>query len=124
MATDVSRIPRSRAEWMGRPLTDWLPDVIADIVKAVDPLQVIVFGSAARGETDVGSDIDILVVLAQAPFEERWKQLTQLHAAIHVPAPVDIVVTDPDEIASKGHLTGSILHPALQEGIIVHERAA
>ena len=33
------------------------------IVRAVDPLQVILFGSQARGDTHEWSDVDLLVVV-------------------------------------------------------------
>ncbi|MGH8896595.1 MAG: nucleotidyltransferase domain-containing protein [Egibacteraceae bacterium] len=108
----------------GRTLAEWLPEVVADIVREHDPLKVILFGSLARGESGPDSDIDLLVVLPDAPFAERIRMMGAVRRSIRAPVPVDVFVTDPDEIARRGHLTGSILYPALHEGVVVHERAA
>ena len=35
------------------------------------PLQILLFGSRARGDAEVSSDIDLLVVLPDFPFSER-----------------------------------------------------
>lgn len=36
--------------WNGRTLREWLPDVIADLVRVAQPVKLILFGSVARGE--------------------------------------------------------------------------
>ncbi|MGH8929557.1 MAG: nucleotidyltransferase domain-containing protein [Egibacteraceae bacterium] len=110
--------------WRGRTLAEWLPEVVADIVREHDPLQVILFGSLARGDTGPSSDIDLLVVLPDAPFAERARMMGAVRRSIRAPVPVDAFVTDPREIAREGHLTGTVLYPALHEGVVVHERAA
>jgi predicted nucleotidyltransferase len=40
-----------------------LPDLVRRIVEIVDPLRIILFGSAARGEFGPDSDLDVLVVV-------------------------------------------------------------
>lgn len=110
--------------WGGRTLVEWLPDVVADVVGAFDPLKAILFGSLARGEAGKDSDIDLLVVLKHVAPQEKGRLMGQVRAAIRAPAPIDIFVTDPVEIARRGHLKGSILYPALREGAVVHEHAA
>ncbi|MGH8908160.1 MAG: nucleotidyltransferase domain-containing protein [Egibacteraceae bacterium] len=110
--------------WGGRTLVEWLPEVVADIVREHDPLKVILFGSVARGEAGPDSDIDLLVVLPEAPFAERARMMGAVHRSIRAGVPVDVFVTDPEEIARRGHLTGTVLYPALHEGVVVHERAA
>lgn len=110
--------------WGGRTLAEWLPEVVADIVREHKPLKVILFGSLARGESGPDSDIDLLVVLPSAPRAEKVQLMTAVDRSIRAPVPVDLFVTDPDEIARRGHLKGWILYPALHEGVVVHERAA
>ncbi|MGH8908772.1 MAG: nucleotidyltransferase domain-containing protein [Egibacteraceae bacterium] len=110
--------------WDGRTLAEWLPEVVADIVRAHDPLKVILFGSLVCGEVGPNSDIDLLVVLPEAPFADRARMMGAVRRSIHAPVPVDVFVTDLDEIARRGHLPSTVLYPALHEGVIVHERAA
>ncbi len=44
--------------------TEVLDDVVRRIVEVAQPEKVILFGSAARGETDIHSDLDVLVITA------------------------------------------------------------
>ena len=34
----------------------------------------------------------------------------------------DIVVTTPDEIATRGHVVGTVLHAAIREGKVLYEQ--
>jgi uncharacterized protein len=36
--------------------------------------------------------------------------------------PSDIIVTTPDEIARRGHILGTVLRPALEEGKVIYDR--
>jgi predicted nucleotidyltransferase len=70
----IERLAGMRVELMGRlkqAITTW----------AIPPVGVILFGSTARGDSDEGSDIDLLVVRPGAtdPDDPRWRgQLTEL----------------------------------------------
>lgn len=110
--------------WQGRTIAEWLPEVIADVRETFDPLKIIVFGSVATGAWNADSDIDLLVVLPDAPADEKGRLMGAIRAAIHASVPIDVFVTDPDEIRRRGNLRSSTLHSALREGRIVHERAA
>lgn len=106
-----------------RTLREWLPDVVDLIVKHLDPLRIILFGSLATGTENRDSDIDLLVVLAHVAHKKA--ATTALRRATEtVPVPVDLIPTDPDEIRRRGHLVGSVLRPALRDGTVVYERAA
>jgi len=105
-----------------RALAGWVPEVVEDIVRAANPLKVILFGSLARGEDGSDSDIDLLVVLDHAPSERRSDLVINLRRAVRARVPMDIFVTDAAEIARRGHLKGWFLYPALQEGLVVHEQ--
>jgi hypothetical protein len=34
----------------GRTLAEWVPDVVGDLVRECDPIQIILFDSVARGD--------------------------------------------------------------------------
>ncbi len=105
----------------GRSLADWVPEVVADLAAVGDPLRVVLFGSVARGDDGPDSDIDLLVVLPAVERRRRHEVTVNLARAISTPAPVDLLVTDPVEIAERGDLPG-VLRVALREGRVVHER--
>lgn len=99
-----------------------LPTMIQRIVDRFDPLKIILFGSWARGDTHRWSDVDLLVVLADAP-DKRQATIAALSELRDLTVPVDVIVTDIDEIARRGTMVGTVLRPALREGKVVYERS-
>ncbi len=91
------------------------------IVRDFDPLRIILFGSHARGDAQPDSDIDLLVILAEAP-NKRQAAIEIRRALRDLPVSKDIIVTTPDEIARRGDLIGPVLRPALREGKVLYER--
>ena len=96
------------------------------IVKVADPEQVILFGSHARGEAGMTSDVDLVVVEAE-PFgpggrdrgaeEARlWRALAQFHVR------KDILVYSRDEVDYWRDSLNHVLARALREGTVLYER--
>ncbi|HRI55989.1 MAG TPA: nucleotidyltransferase domain-containing protein [Anaerolineae bacterium] len=98
-----------------------IADMTDRIARDFDPLRIILFGSHARGDATSDSDIDLLVVLAEAP-DQRQAAIEIRRALRDLPVSKDIVVTTPDEIARRGDLIGPVLRPALREGKVLYER--
>ena len=121
MAQVAWQVVEGRIRYSGRTLTQWVPDVVGDLVATADPLRVLLFGSVASGVDGPDSDIDLLVVLPQVERDHRHELTVKLARAISAPVPVDLLVTDPAEIAERGDLPG-ILRVALREGRVVYER--
>jgi predicted nucleotidyltransferase len=108
----------------GKTLEEWLPAVVERMVEQFDPLKVIIFGSLARGEMGYHSDIDLLVVFDHVEWENKRNLTVDIRRAIAgIPVPVDVIVTDVDEIDRQGHIVGTVLRPALREGTVVYERS-
>ena len=97
-----------------------LPDIVDRIVRQFDPLQIILFGSYARGQADHLSDLDLLIVLPTGA--DKHRATVAILRALSDLAPVDVVVTDPAEIERRGALIGGVLRPALREGLVLYER--
>ena len=51
----------SRAEWDGRLLREWVPELVGAVVATFDPQRIVLFGSVANGSDGPDSDIDLLV---------------------------------------------------------------
>jgi predicted nucleotidyltransferase len=90
-------------------------DLVDRIVVAVDPLRIILFGSAARGEMASESDIDVLVVMPDGTHRLRTARYLyqQLFGFGH---PVDIVVTTPSVLEQHKDNIGLIYRTVLAEG--------
>lgn len=105
------------------PLRDVVPSIVADIVAAAHPAQVILFGSVARGEEGPDSDLDFLVVLDRLDPAERARLMGRIRFAINAHAPIDIFVTDLEEFDRRKDVNGSMLYWPAREGEVVYERA-
>ena len=108
----------------GKTLEEWVPSVVDWVVERFDPLKVVLFGSLARGEPNYDSDVDLLVIFDRVELENKRELTVEIRRALaRFPVPKDIVVTDVEEIRRRGHLVGTILRPALEEGKVVYERS-
>ena len=102
-----------------------LARMVQVIVDEVDPEQVILFGSRARGDADADSDVD-LIVIESTPFGEgrdRGAEETRLWrvlAKFHVPK--DILIYSRDEVDYWHDSLNHVLARALREGRVLYER--
>ena len=108
------------------PVTDALLDqMIQAIVAEVNPEQVILFGSRARGDAREDSDVDLLVVEAEpfGPERSRRQELVRLyHALVEFPVSTDILVYSHDDVAYWRDSLNHVLARALREGKVLYER--
>jgi uncharacterized protein len=108
----------------GLTLREALPSVVAEIVEAFDPVEVVLFGSVARGDDGPDSDLDLLVVVEEAALADRRSLMRAIRGAIRTFVPVDIVVADVAEIDRDRDSVGSAVYWPLREGVSVHRRSA
>ena len=102
-----------------------LEGMVQAIVDEVDPEQVILFGSRARGDADADSDVD-LIVIESTPFGESrdrgveetrlWRALAKFHV------PKDILVYSRGEVDYWHDSLNHVLARALREGRVLYER--
>jgi predicted nucleotidyltransferase len=97
-----------------------VPEVVDELARHADPERVVLFGSVAHGDSARDSDIDLLVVLADQGKKPRWRHMGELRGAIRAPVPLDLLVTDTDELATAQ--PGSVFDAAPREGTVVYER--
>lgn len=103
----------------GRPPQELIDEVVRQIVEVAHPLRIILFGSAARGEWNENSDLDILVVMPNGtPRRETLRQLYRGLARLKCPK--DVVVATQEDIDLNADDWSLILYPALREGIEVY----
>lgn len=102
-----------------------LDEITRVIVNLIDPKQVILFGSYARGAAREDSDLDLLVVDSGGFDEKRsrraikgwlWRELARF------PVPKDILLYTPEEIAMWRESRNHVIGHALREGRVVYDR--
>jgi predicted nucleotidyltransferase len=95
-------------------------DRIVSRLAAWQPDRIILFGSHARGDARSDSDLDLLVVLADAATVTRGTVVDMRLAIGDLPVDYDLVVTSRDDYAWRREYVGAIEYPAAHEGIELH----
>ena len=104
---------------VAHPATDVLAEVIRRVVEVASPEKIILFGSAARGETGPDSDLDLLVVKSGVAHRRRLAQRIY-RCLVGLEAPVDVLVVTPEDVEAFKDEPGTIIGPALREGRVVY----
>jgi predicted nucleotidyltransferase len=83
------------------------------------PQRIILFGSAARGEADADSDLDVLVIKdTPEPFVQRLEAMARLcPPCVHA----DILVYTPEELQRMTEDGNPFVLRALKEGRVIYE---
>jgi uncharacterized protein len=119
----VQHVVDEQGRYDGKALQELWPAVVEEVVRAVHPIEVILFGSVARGEDGPDSDIDLLVVFDHIEPTDKRPMMSRIRSSIETFAPVDVLVTDHAEIADRREDVGSILYWPVREGRVVYRRA-
>ena len=92
---------------------------VVEDLKGYHPQQVILFGSAARGDADQYSDLDFIVIKqTDQPFLQRLKEAALL---VRAPGAIDIFVYTPEEWRRMQEAGSPFAERAVAEGRIVYE---
>jgi predicted nucleotidyltransferase len=105
---------------MAEPLPSTIAQVLNSLL-AYQPEKIILFGSAARGDTDEYSDIDLIVV---KKTDQRFVQrLVEVMAFVprDLTVNVDALVYTPDELKAMIEEGRPFIEQALKDGIVLYE---
>jgi predicted nucleotidyltransferase len=92
-------------------------EAIRRIVEAADPLQIIAFGSRARGDD---SDLDLAVILDAPEADADRLVLYSILAGIRLP--VDLIPVSKQKYDDHRHWLNSVFNYIDREGIILYDR--
>ncbi len=101
-------------------------EMVDTIIREADPDTVILFGSRARGDARLDSDVDLLIVEAEpfSPQRSRRQEATHLYLALRKLAiPKDLLVYSRDEFERYKNSPNHIVGRVQREGKVLHERA-
>jgi len=92
-----------------------IDELVRRIVDAVQPLRIILFGSAARGEMGPDSDLDVMVVMPEGVDQLGTAGFiyTRLFGFGH---PTDVLVTTPSLLQRYGGCRGTVHRDVVREG--------
>lgn len=120
----VQHFVDEQGRYDGKTLQELWPSVVNEVVREVDPIEVILFGSVARGDDGPDSDIDVLVVFDHIDPVEKRPMMARIRSAIQTFAPVDVIVADSAEMTQRIDDVGSMLYWPAREGRSVYRRSS
>ncbi len=94
--------------------TEQLDELIRRIVETVNPLRIILFGSAARGESPQ-HDLDILVIMPEGTHRRHTAQDIYEHL-FGIDIPVDVLVATPTDLKQHKDDSSLVYAAILREG--------
>ena len=97
--------------------------VVRRIVEVAQPEKVILFGSAARDETNIHSDLDVLVITSSLVHRGHLTEEIYLNL-FGVGQAVDVIVVTREDIDNYKDNPYMVIQPALNEGKVLYERQA
>ena len=84
------------------------------LISEFSPLQILLFGSQAKGTAKPHSDIDLCVI---ADTANKRETLTQMYLNIETERPVDFILYTPDEWRRCISDNQSFAHKISREGV-------
>ena len=98
-----------------------LDDIIRRIVEVAQPEKIILFGSAARGDMNRHSDVDLLIIKEGMDALDLMGQIYRNLRGVG--AAVDAIVVSPRDVERYKDSHALVIKPALREGKVVYEAA-
>ena len=96
--------------------------IVTQILSVAEPVQIVLFGSAATDTMTSDSDIDLLILKKPDP-NSRTESIRIRRALRDLPFPVDVIVMDPERFRETQHIIGTLAYPAHKYGRILYEAA-
>lgn len=99
----------------------WLTHIVGRIVRAIDPVRIVLFGSRARGDNQPDSDYDLLVILDQV--NDRRAARIEIRGLIDdLPIAKDVIVAPVSALDDPDDPPSGALYWALHDGMTIYER--
>ena len=98
-----------------------LDDIIRRIVEVAQPERIVLFGSAARGDMNRHSDVDLLIIKEGVDALDLMGQIYRNLRGVG--AAVDAIVVSPRDVERYKDSHAMVIKPALREGKVVYETA-
>ena len=100
-----------------------IQEVVRRVVEVAEPESIILFGSAARGDMEFNSDLDLLVI-KEGKYDQSLLVgdiYRNLHGLGHA---VDVLIVTPEQVERYRNTHCLVIAPAMREGREVYHAGA
>lgn len=98
-----------------------LQEMVRRLVEAIDPDRIILFGSRARWDARVDSDVDLLVIKDSSELPHK-RSIPAYRALGRIPAPTDILWRTHEEVEEWAGVRNYMTTRAIREGRVLYEK--
>ena len=104
---------------LGIMLAKQVENITRQIIEKYKPEKIILFGSAARGNSEEVNDLDFLIIKRDVPYYgiDRMRELDEL---IDRTIAIDILVYRPEEFEKRLRMGDPFLKAVLKEGRVLY----
>lgn len=100
-------------------ITKEIQNIVDQIIRKYNPLKIILFGSAGRGEYDKVNDLDFLIIKADIPLQ-GLARMRELDEIIDRNIAVDMLVYRPEEFEDRIKLGDPFIKTIMMEGRVLY----
>ncbi len=98
-----------------------LEEMVDRLVKELDPLKIILFGSYSYGEPTKDSDVDILII--KESDLPRYKRSVPAYKALSgLIIPKDVLVYTPEEVEEWSEVPQAFISRVMDRGTVIYEK--
>ena len=99
-----------------------IENIVSQLIHLYKPERIILFGSLAKGEVKLGTDIDLFIIKEDVP-ELGVDRIRQLDALIKYSLATDFIVYKPEELEQRLKLHDPFIKSILEEGKVLYDAA-
>lgn len=100
-------------------ITKEIQNIVSQIIQKYNPLKIILFGSAGRGEYDKVNDLDFLIIKADVP-QQGLARMRELDEIIDRNMAADMLVYRPEEFEDRIKLADPFIETIIREGRVLY----
>jgi predicted nucleotidyltransferase len=94
-------------------------NITRQIIGKYKPEKIILFGSAARGEHNLDTDVDLLIIKKETPYygADRIRELSRM---IDRNIPLDLLIYRPEEFENRLQMGDPFIKSIIKEGKVLY----
>jgi predicted nucleotidyltransferase len=122
MLTAAERVEEFRQNW--RPTPEKVNLAVKTAIEIANPSRVFLFGSWARGQAGINSDLDLAVFMPDERKEEIGQLRVRLRRALsQIPMSIDLIVASEGYAAEFLGSINSVYYRIFHEGVLAYDSA-